>query len=189
MEPRHPFNIPAELVLMILDHLSLLDYFSISGVSLKARSFVLPTLHALTLEDRLDALKRATEDDHHGATLVLISILHCERTEPEDKLFILRTLLRSSCTMAMRTWLNDLAPSPPPDHQWRKEASWKETFKSAMREQQNSSSGARLRIWRLPICPYRLRIRQLRYRYIALAVQNRELLPTPRRHLRIPSGR
>ncbi|OJJ02484.1 hypothetical protein ASPVEDRAFT_72324 [Aspergillus versicolor CBS 583.65] len=170
MELRHPFNLPAELVLMILDHLSLLDYFSISGVSLQARSFVLPTLHALTPEDRLHALKRATEDDHHGAILVLLSILDCEITEPEHKFFILRTLFRSSYTKAMGTWLNDLAPSPPTDHEWRKEANWKETF---MRSNRTEALDTCLRILLSAICPYRLRIRRLRHRYIALAVKNR----------------
>lgn len=118
---------------MILDHLSLVDYFSISGVSLQARSVVLPTLHALTLKEKLQALKRAAEDDHHGAIIELSSMLRSDITEPGTKFCILHTLFRSSCTKAMRTWLNDLAPSPPTDHQWRKEGIRKETLKSAMR--------------------------------------------------------
>lgn len=128
---------------MILDHLSLVDYFSISGVSLQARSFVLPTLHALTLREKLQALKRAAEDDHYGAIIELSSMLRSDITEPGTKFFLLHTLFSSSCTKGMRIWLADLAPSGQvTDHQWRKEESWKETLKSAMQ----SSKGQALEL-------------------------------------------
>lgn len=131
--PRHPFNLPVELVLMILDYLSLPDYFSIARVSMQARSFTLPTLQSLSLEEKLRQVERAAEADNHGHILELLSMLKCLIVPDKSKFFVLQTLFRSSYVDSMRTWLTHLAPSCPlTDTQWRKQEDWKATLSSAM---------------------------------------------------------
>ncbi|BCS24212.1 uncharacterized protein APUU_40656S [Aspergillus puulaauensis] len=131
--PRHPFNLPVELVLMILDYLSLTDLFSIARVSMQARSFTLPTLQSLSLEEKLRQLERAAEADNHGHILELLSMLKREIFQDKTKFFVLQTLFRSSYVQSMRTWLTHLAPSCPlTDTQWRKQEDWKATLSSAM---------------------------------------------------------
>ncbi|OJJ59806.1 hypothetical protein ASPSYDRAFT_1175191 [Aspergillus sydowii CBS 593.65] len=134
MDHRHPFNLPAELIYMILEYLSLPDYFSIARVSLRARCFTLPTIQSLTLQEKLDELGRAVDDDNHGNILELIPMLRHEISARKEKFPILHTLFLSSCTKAMRIWLAGLAPSGKvATHRWRKEKPWKDVFRSAMK--------------------------------------------------------
>lgn len=134
MDHRHPFNLPAELIYMTLEYLSLPDYFSIARVSLRARCFTLPTIQSVTLQEKLDELGSAVDDDNHGNILELIPMLQHEISARKEKFHVLHTLFLSSCTKAMRIWLAGLGPSGKvATHRWRKEKPWKDVFRSAMK--------------------------------------------------------